>query len=240
MLRVCTNVLTKDGKRAIGTLHPGDESRRRAQPRAASRARRPALPGRAFVVDRWYVTAYEPIRDADGAVVGMTYFGVPLESATALRQSIMDVKVGQTGYVYVLDGKGNYVISKDGKRDGENLWEAKDADGTAFIQDIVTKAKALPDGEVGEQIYPWQNPGDDRGARQDRPLRLLRALGLGHRRRLLRRGVQRGRDAVVALLAAHAGHDRHRQPAVAADRRRRVVPGLRSASPGRSGTWPTR
>jgi len=51
----------------------------------------------------------------------------------------MAAKVGKTGYVYVLDSKGNYVISQDGKRDGECLWEAKDNDGTLFIQDIVRR-----------------------------------------------------------------------------------------------------
>ena len=160
MLRVCTNVQTKEGKRAIGTYIPAVNPD--GQPNPVLKAVLAGQPyrGRAFVVDRWYVAAYEPIRDAAGAVVGMTYFGVPLESATALRKSIMDVKVGQTGYVYVLDGKGSYVVSKEGKRDGESLWETKDANGVAFIQEIVNKAKALGPGEVGEQVYPWLNQGD--------------------------------------------------------------------------------
>ncbi len=160
MLRVCTNVLTKDGKRAIGSYIPARNPDGEANPVLQAVLAGKPYKGRAFVVDRWYVTAYDPIKGPDGAVVGMNYFGVPLESAAALRQSIMDVQVGQTGYVYVLDSKGNYVISKEGKRDGENLWDAKDANGTAFIQEIVAKAKTLKPGEVGEQIYPWQNQGD--------------------------------------------------------------------------------
>jgi len=160
MLRVCTNVLTKENRRAIGTYIPAVNPDGQPNPVLKDVLAGRSYKGRAFVVDRWYVTAYEPLRGGDGAVIGMAYFGVPLESATALRQSIMDVRVGDTGYVYVLDGKGNYVISQGGKRDGENLWEAKDAAGTAFIQEIVTKAKALGPGEIGEQIYPWQNQGD--------------------------------------------------------------------------------
>ncbi|MFH2052855.1 MAG: methyl-accepting chemotaxis protein [bacterium] len=78
-----------------------------------------------------------------------------------LRQAIMDIKVGQTGYVYVLDGKGNYVVSLGGKRDGENIWGAKDADGTLFIQEIVRKGKTLGSGQVAEQTYPWKNQGED-------------------------------------------------------------------------------
>ena len=161
MLRVCTNVLNKEGQRAIGTYIPAANPDGKPNPVVAEVLAGRTYRGRAFVVDRWYVTAYEPIRDAGGSVIGMSYFGVPLESATALRQSIMDVKVGQTGYVYVLDGKGNYVVSKDGKRDGENIWEAKDAGGTLFIQEIVTKAKALGQDEIGEQVYPWLNAGEE-------------------------------------------------------------------------------
>jgi methyl-accepting chemotaxis protein len=160
MLRVCTNVLTKDGKRAIGTYIPARNPDGEPNPVLQAVLAGRSYKGRAYVVDQWYVTAYEPIKDANGTVMGMNYFGVPLESAAALRKSIMDVKVGQTGYVYVLDSKGNYVISKDGKRDGENLWDVRDANGRTFIQEIVTKAKTLADGEIGEQIYPWQNPGD--------------------------------------------------------------------------------
>jgi methyl-accepting chemotaxis protein len=88
-----------------------------------------------------------------------------------LRQVIMTTKVGQTGYVYVLDSTGKYVISKDGKRDGENIWEAKDASGTLFVQEIIKRAKALKSGEIGEITYPWKN-ADDKVAR-DKIVRLV-------------------------------------------------------------------
>ncbi len=50
--------------------------------------------GRAFVVDRWYITAYEPIKDAAGEVVAALYVGIPQESAASLRKAIMATKVG--------------------------------------------------------------------------------------------------------------------------------------------------
>ncbi len=77
-----------------------------------------------------------------------------------LRQAIMDIKIGETGYVYVLDSKGHYVISAGGKRNGANIWGAKDADGVLFIQKLITKAVKAPRGETIEQRYPWQNKGD--------------------------------------------------------------------------------
>jgi len=77
-----------------------------------------------------------------------------------LRRAIMDLVIGETGYVYVLDSAGTYVISRAGERDGENIWSAKDAGGNLFIQEIVAKARRLGDGQIGEQIYPWQNTGE--------------------------------------------------------------------------------
>ena len=72
----------------------------------------------------------------------------------------MKIKVGKTGYVYALDKGGRYLISQDGKRDGEVIWDAKDSDGKLFIQEVVQKGLALKAGEIAEQRYPWKNPGD--------------------------------------------------------------------------------
>jgi methyl-accepting chemotaxis protein len=60
----------------------------------------------------------------------------------------------------VLDTKGNYVVSKGGTRDGENIWKAKDSNGVPFIQEICEKAGKLGPDEVAEQLYPWKNKGD--------------------------------------------------------------------------------
>ena len=82
-----------------------------------------------------------------------------------LRNGIGKTKVGKAGYVYVLGGKGDhagrYVISKNGERDGEKIWEAKDADGRLFIQSIVNKGLALRDQTVDFERYPWMNKGEN-------------------------------------------------------------------------------
>jgi signal transduction histidine kinase len=160
MLRICTNVQKQDGSRAIGTYIPRTDADGKPNVVIARVLQGETFQGRAFVVNKWYITAYEPILDQNNKVVGMLYVGVPQESVASLRASIMAAKVGKTGYVYVLDSKGNYVISLGGKRDGECIWEAKDANGSLFIQEICKKAVALKEGQVGEQRYPWKNEGD--------------------------------------------------------------------------------
>ena len=82
------------------------------------------------------------------------------EQEKKLRDYIMNLKIGTTGYVYVIDSKGKYIVSKDGKRDGEVVFDAKDADGRFFVQDIIKAATSVPEGGIGETRYPWINPGE--------------------------------------------------------------------------------
>jgi methyl-accepting chemotaxis protein len=77
-----------------------------------------------------------------------------------IHAQVIDILIGKTGYVYVLDSQGHYVISSGGKRDGELIRDSKDTSGRLFIQDIIKKALVLKPGEMAEDRYPWQNAGD--------------------------------------------------------------------------------
>jgi two-component system NtrC family sensor kinase len=77
-LRISTNVMDKEGNRAIGT---------RVSREVYKQVLGEGLPWiqRAFVVDEWYITAYEPIRDVQDKIIGMLYVGM-LESKYALMK----------------------------------------------------------------------------------------------------------------------------------------------------------
>jgi methyl-accepting chemotaxis protein len=81
-----------------------------------------------------------------------------------LREMILSKRIGESGYVFVLGGKGedkgHYIISHEGKRDGENIWDAKDAEGRPFIRSIIQKAMAAKPGTAITERYPWANNGD--------------------------------------------------------------------------------
>lgn len=165
MLRVATTVRTVEGKRAIGTFIPAVNPDGAPNPVISAILQGKTYHGRAYVVNAWYLTAYEPIRDRTGRLVGMLYVGVKQESVESLlRQAVLQTNVGKTGYVYVLGGKGaqrgHYIISQHGKRDGEDVWETRDRDGRPVIQDIIAKATRLKQGELATERYRWQNPGD--------------------------------------------------------------------------------
>ncbi len=164
MLRVATNVLDAEKKRAIGTYIPAVMPDGSANAVIATVLKGQSYRGLAYVVNTWYLTAYEPITDKTGGVIGMLYVGEKLEAVASLRKAIMGMKVGKMGYVGVVGGRGEhrgrYIISKDGKRDGENIWEQKDIHGDLIIQMLITKALKQPKGESFYHEYVWQNPGE--------------------------------------------------------------------------------
>lgn len=164
MLGIATSVRAQNGKRAIGTYIPALKPDGSANDVVASLLDGKTYHGMAFVVDAWYVAAYEPIYGNNGMVIGALYTGIKQEHVTSLRQAILQTKVGKTGYVYVLGGKGqhrgHYIISKDGQRDGEDIWTSIDNSGRFFIQSIINKALLLRPGELATERYRWQNLGE--------------------------------------------------------------------------------
>jgi len=160
MLRISTSVLDKDGKRAVGTFIGAKNSDGLDNPVVSNVLSGKRFLGRAFVMGVPHYSTYDPILDASSNVVGMLCFALREDSLTALRQQIMQKKVGKTGYISVLDSKGRYIISKDGKRDGEMIWESRDAEGNYFIQNMVKTALALKPGDIGTCLYPWKNAED--------------------------------------------------------------------------------
>lgn len=86
-VRVATNVLDRGGKRALGTRISKDVYHR------------VAVEGknwfdRAFVVTDWYLTAYEPIRDIKGKVIGILYVGTLEEPFRDMKRNILLMFIG--------------------------------------------------------------------------------------------------------------------------------------------------
>lgn len=166
MLRVCTSVVKTNGERAIGTFIAAKNPDGSDNPVVAAIMRGEVYRGRAFVVDQWHEAVYEPIWDKDRKnIIGMIYVGVGLKDVNyELAQTIQKMKVGKTGNVVIVGGKGTqrgvYIVSKDGKRDGENIWEVRDANGRPFVQETVTKAVEAK-GKTIFDSYSWRNVGEE-------------------------------------------------------------------------------
>ncbi|MDQ7850354.1 MAG: cache domain-containing protein, partial [Armatimonadota bacterium] len=78
-LRIATNVPNADGSRAVGTRVASDVYRR-----VVEQGQR--WTSRAFVVNNWYIAAYEPIRALDDRIIGILYVGVLEGKYVAIRR----------------------------------------------------------------------------------------------------------------------------------------------------------
>ena len=150
-IRVTTSVKKEDGNRAVGTMldrkHPGYALLRAGQ----------SYVGLATLFGKPHITRYDPVRDASGKVVAVLYVGVDVSKEMAtLKERIRSIKVGKTGYFYVLnaapgDNLGKLIVHP--KREGDSILDSKDANGNAFIREMLEKKE-------GVIRYPWANPGE--------------------------------------------------------------------------------
>jgi methyl-accepting chemotaxis protein len=157
LLRVATNAPNAEGNRAIGTYIPAIAD---GAPNAVAASIRGGKPyrGVAKVVDTWYVSAYDPIKDSRGRVIGALYVGLPQAEAIAgLTKALAATKVGANGGVTVYStadaDKGRVIAATAQSLVGKTELDAADAKGARYVEDIVTKAPALGAGDVYDATY---------------------------------------------------------------------------------------
>ncbi len=102
-VRISTNVLNSDGHRAVGTYIPNDS------PVVKAIEAGKVYIGRAYVVNDWYITAYEPLT-YNGEIVGMLYVGDKEKDLNELRDKLIDLKIGNSGFPFVIDENGTFII----------------------------------------------------------------------------------------------------------------------------------
>lgn len=107
---------------------------------------------------RYKVVAYRYFKEWDwiiatGGYLEETYGDINFEQRafSELREKIKAKRVGTTGYIFCMDGKGNFTIHPGGE--GKNFIDVKDTDGNRFIREMCTN-------KSGWIRYPWKNAGD--------------------------------------------------------------------------------
>jgi two-component system NtrC family sensor kinase len=103
-LRISTNVRNLDGTRAIGT-RVSSEVYDQVFVKGLSWI------DRAFVVNDWYITAYEPIRNIRGEVIGMLYVGLLEDKFADMRRRTMWIFIGITFAGMVLALTASYFLA---------------------------------------------------------------------------------------------------------------------------------
>ena len=110
-VRVSTNVIRPDGGRAVGTvLDP------KGRAYAAIREGQ-AFYGVVDILGKPYMAAYEPMRDATGAIVGIWYTGYPLSSLGDLGAYLARARILDHGFMVLLRDDGTTVFKPAGIED---------------------------------------------------------------------------------------------------------------------------
>lgn len=163
MIRVATNVPNKEGTgRAIGTYIPAIKPDGSATPVIASVLANEPFTGLAQVVGRWCVTTYLPMTDASGKVTGMVFSGYALNEVPEITEVFGDRVVGKSGSLLVFsvapEQQGVVTLETRGHEAGASLWDAKDATGKPYIQEIASAARKLSAGQSGLVTVPMKGP----------------------------------------------------------------------------------
>ena len=145
LLRVSTTVIKKDGARAVGTFIPPTSPVHRAI------AAGEHYTGQAVVAGADYLTAYQPILDPAGAIVGALFVGVPVVDREHLREELSRRAIGRTGYLFVLDTQGVFKIHP--------TQEGGDATSLPFL----AASKERPEGQIR---YEWPDTTGSKGWKQ--------------------------------------------------------------------------
>jgi methyl-accepting chemotaxis protein len=147
-VRVATTLTGQDGQRVVGTAldarHPALERVRQGQ----------AFEGLATLFDRQYMAHYAPLKNAAGEIIGMAFVGLDFSDyLRSLKSAIRALKVGQSGYFYVVDntaGPQQGTLLVHPASEGSNVIESRDSDGGYFI-------KTMLQSQRGVIRYPWIN-----------------------------------------------------------------------------------
>lgn len=112
-VRIATTLKTPEGQRAVGT-RVSEEVYRAVFERGGD------WRGRAFVVNDWYISAYEPIRNCAGKVIGMLYVGLLEKAYSSIRDRVIlsFFAIATVGF-FVIAGITYYMIGSITRPIGE-------------------------------------------------------------------------------------------------------------------------
>lgn len=150
LLRIATNILKTNGKRAVGTYIPNSSIVAKTIKSGET------FRGTAYVVNAWYLTQYRPIKDASGKILGCMYVGILQEGVQQLRDGLKSVVLGSTGYLSILGGSGKSIgvakMHKNSRVEGTNLLSVKDADGAEIYKEMIQTAKRANGKSVTREV----------------------------------------------------------------------------------------
>jgi len=93
------------------------------------------------IAGKSYLSVYSPIISKD-EIVGAFYIGYDFtEGLETLKKKLKKVKIGTTGYIYIMDNGGKLILHPT--LAGKDLTKVKDADGKFFAKEILKQKNGV-------------------------------------------------------------------------------------------------
>ena len=111
------------------------------------------------------IAKFVPIKDEQNQVIGSFAAAIDIsKGVTALKQKLLKVRIGETGYYYAIDGRpgpsfGNFTIHPS--KEGQSALNFKDHNGHEILREMVEKRN-------GELRYPWADSDSTGGAPREK------------------------------------------------------------------------
>lgn len=185
-LRVSTNVKDERGERAVGTRIQEDVYNKVVV------EEEPWI-GRAYVVTDWYITAYEPIRDINGRIVGILYVGILEQKYTDIQRQMVLIFVGITLAVAALSTLFALWISRQISMPIRNLVAASQQLANGNLE---AKVELTSRDELGKLAHRFNQMAEALRQRDERLKEFTK-----------RKIMESERLATVGQLAANVAHE---------------------------------
>ena len=140
LARVASTIPTPDGRRAIGTYLPAKHSDNTKDPIIAALLNGETYSGREYIGQAWYISAYKPLTDRAGTMIGAIYVATPQQS-DLLKGIFNNTKIGESGEAFAIDFTGSIQVHRDPEMIGKNL----------ILETGVSELNALLEAKRGEQ-----------------------------------------------------------------------------------------
>ena len=159
MLRVASSEKSEQGTRAIGTFIPADG--RQGQ---SAKVLEALLSGKTYIGTEVhgkddYLTAYEPLVNKGGKVIGALNTVLPEEQfKRQVRQWAASSSANpQAPQLFIFEAsgenRGTALVMADQSLEGSNLWNDKDSEGRPYVQEMCSRATQLRAGQLAEYTF---------------------------------------------------------------------------------------
>jgi two-component system, NtrC family, sensor kinase len=185
-VRISTNVRNEDGSRAIGTRIAED---------VYNQVVGQGIPwiGRAYVVNSWYITAYEPIRSLNNRIVGILYVGLLEQKYVDSETRTMLIYLVITFIVVLVSVGLSYLVSR---RISESVRQLVAASQELTHGNLEVRAEVVTNDELRDLADSFNSMASALKKRDEQLKEFTR-----------RKIIESERLAIIGQLAAGVAHE---------------------------------